>query len=130
MKTIQPGLFDLAEKRLAWTSQRQGVLASNIANANTPGFRARDVQSFATLLSGHAPVAPALTQPAHLPGTGAGGLAGVRADTAKARSLDGNSVALDEQLTKVADTETTQSLVTTIWKKYASMLGMALGRGG
>jgi flagellar basal-body rod protein FlgB len=31
-------------------------------------------------------------------------------------------------LTKVADTETTQSLVTSIWKKYTAMFNMALGR--
>ena len=34
------GLFDLAERRLAWTDQRRGVLAQNIANANTPGYQA------------------------------------------------------------------------------------------
>ena len=50
------------------------------------------------------------------------------ADPPKARGLDGNAVALDQQLTKVADTETTQSLVTSIWKKYMGMFNMALGR--
>jgi flagellar basal-body rod protein FlgB len=49
-------------------------------------------------------------------------------DPPKARALDGNTVSLDQQLTKVADTETTQALVTTIWKKYAGMFSTALGR--
>jgi flagellar basal body rod protein FlgB len=56
------------------------------------------------------------------------GLASLTKDPPKARALDGNSVALDEQLTKVADTETTQALVTTVWKKYMGMFSMALGR--
>jgi flagellar basal-body rod protein FlgB len=124
------GLFDLAEKRLAWTAQRQGVLAANIANANTPAFQARDVQSFQTILSGTSAIAPAQTQPAHMSGTAQPGLASLTKDPAKARALDGNAVALDQQLTKVADTETAQSLVTTIWKKYMGMFSMAIGRSG
>jgi flagellar basal-body rod protein FlgB len=124
------GLFDLAEKRLAWTAQRQGVLAANIANANTPAFRARDVESFATVLAGQGSLGPAQTQPGHMAGTTPNGLASLTKNPAKARSLDGNTVALDQQLTKVADTETTQSLVTTVWKKYMGMFSMALGRSG
>ena len=130
MDPTRIGLFDLAEKRLTWTAQRQGVLASNIANANTPGYQARDVQSFASLLSGHGAVEPAKTQPGHMAGTVPSGLASLLTDSPKARSLDGNTVALDQQLTKVADTETTQALVTTIWKKYKGMFSMALGRSG
>lgn len=130
MDPTKIGLFDLAEKRLTWTAQRQTVLASNIANVNTPGFQARDVTSFAQVLSGTGTLAPAQTQPGHLSGTVAAGLASLTRQPAKARSLDGNAVALDEQLTKVADTETTQSLVTTIWKKYVGMFSTALGRSG
>ena len=121
-------LFDLAEKRLAWTVQRQNVLASNIANVNTPGFQGRDVESFSKVLDGLKPVAPAQTQPGHMGGTLQSGLAAVKADQPKARSLDGNSVTLDEQLTKIADTETNQSVVTSIWKKYMGMFSTALGK--
>jgi flagellar basal-body rod protein FlgB len=128
MDPTKIGLFDLAEKRLVWTAQRQTVLASNIANANTPRFQARDVESFASILSGSKPVGAVRTQPSHLAGTVQTGLASLASDPPKARGLDGNTVALDQQLTKVADTETTQSLVTSIWKKYMGMFSMALGR--
>lgn len=121
-------LFDLAEKRLSWTAQRQNVLATNIANANTPAFQARDIQSFAKVLAGETSVAPVLTQPGHLAGTAATGLASLITNPPTARALDGNTVTLDEQLTKVADTETTQTLVTGIWKKYVGMFNTALGR--
>jgi flagellar basal-body rod protein FlgB len=121
-------LFDLAEKRLAWTAQRQNILAGNIANANTPGFEGRDVESFAKILAGTATVGPVMTQPGHMAGTAPKGLSSLITDPPKARALDGNTVALDEQLTKVADTDTTQGMVTSIWKKYVSMFSMALGR--
>lgn len=61
MDPTRIGLFDLAEKRLAWTAQRQGVLAANIANANTAGFQARDVQSFESVLSGSGTIEPVRT---------------------------------------------------------------------
>jgi flagellar basal-body rod protein FlgB len=128
MDPTRIGLFDLAEKRLVWTAQRQSVLAANIANASTPAFQARDVQSFQSVLSGHGSIEPARTQPAHMTGSVPTGLASLTKDPPKARALDGNTVALDQQLTKVADTETTQALVTTIWKKYMGMFSMALGR--
>jgi flagellar basal-body rod protein FlgB len=128
MDPTRIGLFDLAQKRLVWTAQRQSVLASNIANANTPDFKARDVQSFASVLAGSGTLAPVRTQPAHIPGLKPTGLASLTTDESRMRALDGNSVSLDQQLTKVADTETTQALVTTIWKKYVGLFNMALGR--
>jgi flagellar basal-body rod protein FlgB len=128
MDPTRIGLFDLAEKRLAWTAQRQSVLAGNIANVNTPAFQARDVQSFAKVLAGATSVAPVQTQPMHMAGTASTGLASMLTDLPQARAIDGNTVTLDEQLTKVADTESTQSLVTGIWKKYVGMFSLALGR--
>jgi flagellar basal-body rod protein FlgB len=44
------------------------------------------------------------------------------------QSPDGNAVALDEQIVKVADTETTHALVTAIYRKYLGMFATALGR--
>jgi flagellar basal-body rod protein FlgB len=128
MDPTKIGLFDLAEKRLAWTAQRQSVLAGNIANANTPSYQARDVESFAAVLAGQGSVEPTRTQPGHMAGTLPSGLASLTKDPPTAHALDGNSVTLDRQLTKVADTETTQALVTTVWKKYMGMFSMALGR--
>lgn len=130
MDPTRIGIFDLAEKRLAWTAQRQTVLAANIANANTPGYQARDVQSFASVLEGAGGIEPAQTQPGHMAGTLPTGLASVTSTPPEARALDGNSVSLDKQLTQVADTETTQSLVTTVWKTYMGMFNTALGKAG
>ncbi len=62
-------LLDLAEQRLAWVDRRQGVLARNIANANTPGWQARDLIPFSAELA-NAGLAPTQTNPLHLPGKG------------------------------------------------------------
>jgi flagellar basal-body rod protein FlgB len=125
MDPSQIPLFDLVDKRLAWVDQRQSLLAQNIANADTPGWRARDLAPFASALA-QASVTPVMTDPKHLPGTGAT-TAGVQTEAGE-RAPDGNGVALDEQLAKVADTDATHELVTDLYAKYLSMFRTALGR--
>ena len=123
------GLFDLAERRLAWADQRQAVLAQNIANANTPGYKPHDLKPFAATLDSAVGVSIERTQPNHLSGTAGTASPNEVVDRSHTQSPDGNAVALDEQLVKVADTETAHALVTTIYRKYLSMFNTALGRG-
>jgi flagellar basal-body rod protein FlgB len=123
-------LFDLAQQRLAWTDRRQEVLAQNIANLNTPHWQAKDLKPFAQALAGIAAPAMARTDPGHLAGTLDTGTQSLLVTQASAREPDGNAVSLDEQLTKVADTATSQAIATTLYKKYMSMFSLALGYGG
>ena len=127
MDTTGLGIFDLARKRMAWASQRQAVLAKNIANANTPRFQPADVQDFAKTLAGSTGIDPSRTHPNHLSGTDPGGSRAV--GRPRVHSPDGNGVPLDRQLTTVADTQTTQTLTATIYKKYMGLFGIALGKG-
>ena len=57
-------LFDLAFRQNEWLAQRQSVISSNIANANTPGYKAKDVESFDDAMSKSVPMAA--TDPQHL----------------------------------------------------------------
>ena len=131
MNTAPTDVFALAEKRLAWIGQRQDVLAQNIANANTPGYAARDIKPFGDVLAAEARrVAsgrPGFTQvSASGAGTGRGNAPVDR--TVNERAMDGNAVALDEQLQKVAETDTAHQLAMNLYKKYASLFKTALGR--
>ena len=122
-------LFATAEKRLAWASGRQAVLARNLANIDTPGFQARDAGDFRKTLAGTTALRPARTAPNHLTGTIDPGLALTAADE-KPWTADKNGVRLEDQLMKVADTQTIHSTVTAIYKKYTAMFTMALGKAG
>ena len=129
MDPTQIGLFDLAARRLAWAAKRQALLAQNIANANTPGFRPHDLQPFALSLARTSGAVLTQTQPNHLSGIGGDGPQQDITTQPPARAPDGNQVSLEQQLVKVADTQTSQELVTTIYRKYLTLFGMALGRG-
>ncbi len=130
MDPTRTPLFDLAERRLAWADRRQGVLAQNIANANTPGWRPRDVAPFAAALADQAGFDLARTDPGHMPGTSDASILGAEPVRPSGREPDGNAVSLDQELTKVADTDTTQSLVTAIYHTYLGLFRTALGQGG
>ncbi|CAH2599180.1 Flagellar basal-body rod protein FlgB [Rhodovastum atsumiense] len=119
------GLFDLAERRLAWLDRRSTVLAQNVANADTPGWVPKDLQPF-TLALAQAGVTPLRTNLRHLPGTSTEDPAA--RPVVGERSPDGNAVRLDVELTKVADTETAHMLVGDLWKKYFGLFHTALGR--
>jgi flagellar basal-body rod protein FlgB len=128
MALLQPKIFDVAEQRLAWTSERQAVLARNIANLSTPGFQAMDTPDFQHVLTGTLGVQPVRTDPAHLAGTIDPGMAVRPVTETTARTVDKNGVRLEEQLMKVADTETLHSTVTAIFKSYMTMFSTALGK--
>ena len=119
-------LFGLAERRLNWLDQRQLVLAQNIANANTPGYQARDLPDFARLLA-HAQIAPSRTDPQHLGGTASP--IGREAALPTIRAPDGNAVSVDGEMMKVAQDQTSANLVTGLWKSYMGMYMTALGKG-
>ena len=122
-------LFAAAAKRLSWASDRQAVLARNLANIDTPGFQARDARDFQTTLAGSWSMRPARTAPNHMGGTIESGLAMTSRED-KPWTADKNAVRLEDQLMKVADTQTIHSTVTAIYKKYTAMFAIALGKGG
>ena len=122
--------IDLAESRLRWLDRRQEVLARNIANADTPGYRARDVTPFAQhMLRAAGGTSLARTDSRHLVGSGAAN-AGTRPDPAEEVAPDGNAVSLDEQAIKIADTDSAHALAMSLHKRWTNMFRSALGRNG
>jgi flagellar basal-body rod protein FlgB len=119
-------LFALADRRLAWVDARQNLLAQNIANADTPKFLAHDLSPFSASLA-NAGVPLARTDPAHLAPASAAGAFGLGAQVAET-APDGNSVAIDKELVKIADTDAAHELVTSLTKKYLGLVRTAIGR--
>lgn len=121
------GLFRLAEQRLHWVDQRQAVLAQNVANVNTAGYKAKDLSPFASALVAQG-VALTTTDPGHLVGTTSAATG--REEAGNGKAPNGNTVAMEEQLGKVAETSSTQELVTNLYHKYQGLFRIVLGRSG
>lgn len=87
-------VFGIHEKALLLHGQRLGVLATNIANADTPNYKARDID-FSEVLSqtGEAPLGLSTTQGAHISLSAAGDAAAdLKYRNPYQASLDGNTV--------------------------------------
>lgn len=125
MDPTKLALFDLADRRLAHIGRRQEVLAQNIANADTPGWKARDLKPFADMLAHATSAPPWQTQRGHLAPRRGPVQMQVQAGE---RAPDGNSVVLDNELGKIADSESSHSLVTGLYTKYLGMFRIAAGR--
>lgn len=99
---------------MEWLSGRQQVIAENIANANTPGFAGRDVQSFDDFLKSD-------------PQTG-GGVEVEDATTRWGGSKDGNSVVLEEQTILAAQSAGEFRLASRLYAKGHQLVALAAGR--
>lgn len=97
--------FGVHGEALRLRSARMGLIASNIANAATPHYKARDLD-FAAALSGERGPGLARTSPGHLPANGAGTAdhAAVRYRQPLQPSLDGNTVELATEQLQFAET--------------------------
>ena len=115
-------LFELASSQARWLELRQSTIAANVANANTPGFKARDVEPFNKILDA-APVRLALTSPAHIQ------LSAVDSDTRATTKKDswdvvhsGNSVSLEQEMTKGGEVNRDYSMNAAIVRSFHRML--------
>ena len=125
-------IFRLTNSKMGWLSERQTVLAQNIANADTPGYRAKDlkVPDFSSMLNTGTNVPVAKTSKGHLMGTIR--RADFRTVEEKSRDIyemnpNENGVIMEEQLIKVNDSNLNYKLVANIYKKNLSMFKIALG---
>ena len=127
-------LYAMISQRMGWLSERQRVIAQNVANADTPGYQARDLrpQDFGRMLSSlRQRLAPAATDGNHITPSGStsSGAARDRAQPFET-TLSGNSVSLEREMTKAADSAVDYQLVTNIYRRQLSMLRTAIGRTG
>ncbi|MFV3076830.1 flagellar basal body protein [Niveispirillum fermenti] len=121
------GLFNLASRRMDYLSARHKVLAENIANADTPGARARDLKpfTFAEALKG-AGAGPVRTDAAHLePLRPAAAFRDDRRAAVYETAPDGNSVILEEQMTKTAEVRQQYDLAANLFQKGVGMMRFA-----
>jgi flagellar basal-body rod protein FlgB len=119
--------------RMQWHQERQRVLSENVANADTPGFRPRDLAP--PDVSRSAPTATAATSLArtdagHIGGSAA--TAGTRFDGARGGKYEvrpaGNAVNLEDEMLKVAENNMDYQAATALYTRSLGLLKTALGK--
>lgn len=124
-------LFSMLKTRMYWHSERQKVLAENVANADTPGFHGRDLKQldFNDVLKSTSSVTLAATQPGHLNGGGGeGGNFPSERRVPFETSPRGNAVVLEEEMMKVAQNQMDHQAATALYSRGLGLIKSALGR--
>ena len=127
------GVFKLMSKKMNWLTQRQEVLAQNVANVYTPKFKPQDITpfTFRTALSEGRQLEPTMTNPSHmaLPRANDGPGKVGRERKPYETKPDGNAVVVEEQMLKMSQAAQDFNMVTNLYKKNVSLLKSALSRG-
>jgi flagellar basal-body rod protein FlgB len=125
----------MLNERMAWLNARQAVLSENVANADTPGYMAKDLkpQSFASYLSNGVatPPMPALerTNPRQISGIIQSGqqFAETQAPDGEANPT-GNTVNIEQEMMKVSKTQEDYQAASDLYAKSIVMMRTAIGQ--
>ncbi len=125
-------LFQALKSKMQWHQARQGVLAENIANADTPGFQVRDLKTYSFeehVGFGSHGVSTATTKPGHISGSisGSGAEKVEKVDSFEV-TPSGNSVNLEEQMMKITENQMDYQAVTTLYTKGLGLIRTALAK--
>jgi flagellar basal-body rod protein FlgB len=141
-------LFAMLKSRMGYLSDRQKVIAQNVANADTPEYQPRDLKNFtfkATLDQQSAgqpyrggSVSPTATNGVQMMATSASHMSPSRPaspwrapETADSETtLDGNSVTLEDQMLKMTDARMNYDAAVSFYQKSMSLLSASLKRPG
>jgi flagellar basal-body rod protein FlgB len=141
-------IFAMLRARMGYLSDRQRVIAQNVANANTPGFSPSELKPFSFSVksqlaqpggsvAGSGPAGGsdmAVTQPGHLQPPGSQGPGGAKVATKKIKdsetTLDGNSVVLEEEMMKLTESRMDYDAAVGFYQKSLDILKLAARRPG
>ncbi|MDC9824424.1 flagellar basal body rod protein FlgB [Devosia sp. ZB163] len=127
------GLLDAISEKMRWHQTRQTLLAENVANADTPGYRGRDLKAFGfeehMKMRSRVEVATVATQPGHISvrGTGPDGF-GARDLNSFEITPEGNGVTLEDEMMKVAGNQLDYQSITALYTRSVKLLKTALGK--
>jgi flagellar basal-body rod protein FlgB len=132
MDVKEPVLNTMMKGHMKYMTNRQEVLASNIANIDTPGYKANDLRKvdFQKMAAAQSKrLEMRVTSPSHLNGTLVGGTS---FDTIKdgntfETSPTENNVVLEDQMGKVSDTGAQFQLSSTMMRKFTQLYRKAAG---
>lgn len=115
----------MAQSMAAHAGDRMSLIARNVANADTPGYRALDLPDFAQVYEGGG-LPMRATRQGHLgAGSSASALAFARTDQA---SPNGNSVSVEAEMVKAAGARQEHEMALAIYRSTSGVIRASLGR--
>lgn len=128
---IDIGILQMAQDLAAHATSRQSVIAQNIANADTPDYKARNTNSFADSYreSASLRVSSRPARSGHIALGSSGSAVDIsEATTFGVESPNGNTVSLEDQMVRAADVKYQHDLALGIYAKSLNILRAGMGR--
>ena len=124
------GLLSALQQRMGWLNDRQKVVAQNVANASTPGYKPHDLQAqdFGAMVAGEGEsnLGLTMTSAMHMAPEGGGVTRGKEIVALDSETtMDGNSVVLEEQMLKMAESRMQFQAAVAFYQKSLAMVRMA-----
>jgi len=127
-------LFAMLKGRMSYLGARQRVIAENVANVDTPGFTPRDIKApdFGEMVRTAGAATPASTgvtrtSAGHIASPGSSRSPGFTPHAApdSETRMDGNSVVLEEEMLKMAESRMAYDAAISFYQKSLNLLRMA-----
>lgn len=116
----------MAQALAAHAGARQGIVAQNVANADTPNYKARDMPAFAEAYAAGGAGAMRSTRSGHIEAH-----ATLRPDARAvpgAASPDGNTVALEAEMVRAVEVRQQHDMALSVYRSVSDIVRSSLGR--
>lgn len=136
MATQSVGFLGALKSRMGWLNDRQKVVAQNVANASTPGYKPHDLkpQEFgaakSTMPTFGQNFGMMATSPAHIQAQTASNDPNSMVSPDSEVTMDGNAVVLEEQMVKMAESRMQYEAAVGFYTKSMQMIRLASKRPG
>lgn len=120
----------MAQAMASHAGNRLGVIARNVANADTPSFRRQDIPDFDVAWRDSAAGDLRATRPGHM-GAQSGAMSEVAAATVRGPgSPNGNTVSLEGEMVRAVETRQQHDMALAIYRGTSEVIRASLGRRG
>jgi flagellar basal-body rod protein FlgB len=127
-------IFSMLRTKMEYAQERQRVLAENVANADTPNYRARDLKAPTfpdpTEMAAATPprIALAQTVGGHIGALGGGTTFSTNTKSGYEVRPTGTTVNMEDEMIKVADNNMDYQAATALYTRSLNLIKTALGK--
>ena len=122
------GTMQMAQALTDHAVQRQKLIAQNVANADTPDFKARDLSDFASTYRSQVSAEMRSTRSGHLTGVSWGAESGRVVDDGGEPAPNGNTVSVEEEMIRTAEARREFDVSLAVTRSAMSLIRTSLGR--
>lgn len=118
----------MAESLISHGARRQRLIATNVANADTPKYRSQDLKDFSSSYDSAPATGLRMTDARHVSGAGWGMGAGRVYRTDSEVSPNGNNVSIEDEMFRMTSARREFDLALTVTKSSLGLIRTSLGR--